>query len=253
MRTPPAAELLGVWERAVDLTPVERLLAVLAAADPDASWDALADLTIGERDVRLLAVRERLFGSAVAAVARCPACAERVELALDTDALRLAARPPHGVDGASRDALVVDVAGHVVHLRLPTSVDLLAVSATADVEVASRTLLARCVVAAHHGDVPIGGDALPEPVRHAVVARMAEADPAGDVELALVCPGCGGRWHVVFDAGAFLWSEIDAWALRTIDDVHVLATAYGWSEADVLALGPRRRRQYLALAEARLA
>ena len=32
-----------------------------------------------------------------------------------------------------------------------------------------------------------------------------------------------------------------------IDDVHRLAAAYGWSERDILALGPQRRAAYLEL------
>jgi hypothetical protein len=46
---------------------------------------------------------------------------------------------------------------------------------------------------------------------------------------------------------AFFWEEIDVWAERTLSDVHRLASAYGWSESDILALGPRRRQRYLAL------
>ena len=32
---------------------------------------------------------------------------------------------------------------------------------------------------------------------------------------------------------------------RLIDDIHALARAYHWTEAEVLAVPPRRRRQYL--------
>ena len=38
-----------------------------------------------------------------------------------------------------------------------------------------------------------------------------------------------------------------AWARRTLRDVHVLARAYGWREADVLALSPTRRQIYVEL------
>jgi hypothetical protein len=75
---------------------------------------------------------------------------------------------------------------------------------------------------------------------------MAAADPRADVELALACPACAHEWTAAFDAAAFLWSELDAWTRRTLHDVHTLATAYGWTEAEVLALG-RRRHVYLEL------
>ena len=76
---------------------------------------------------------------------------------------------------------------------------------------------------------------------------MADADPQADVRLAVTCPSCGTGWEVPFDAGSFLWSEVEAWARRTLLEVHQLAAAYGWSEAEVLALGPRRRQAYLEL------
>ena len=39
-------------------------------------------------------------------------------------------------------------------------------------------------------------------------------------------------------------------AKRLLMDVHLLARAYGWSEAEVLALSPARRRFYLEMVEA---
>ena len=39
----------------------------------------------------------------------------------------------------------------------------------------------------------------------------------------------------------------DAWALRTLAEVHRLASAYGWREQDILALSPARRQLYLGM------
>jgi hypothetical protein len=76
---------------------------------------------------------------------------------------------------------------------------------------------------------------------------MAEADALGDVQLALTCPQCGHEWQAPFDIASFLWTEINAWAHRTLQDVHELARAYGWREADILALSPWRRQVYLEM------
>ena len=46
----------------------------------------------------------------------------------------------------------------------------------------------------------------------------------------------------------FLWNDVDRWARALFGTVDTLARAYGWREADVLALSPRRRRVYLNLA-----
>ncbi len=76
---------------------------------------------------------------------------------------------------------------------------------------------------------------------------MEEADPQGNVQLALDCPACGHRWLQAFDILTYLWREIDDWAQRTLREVHLLASAYGWSEQAILALSARRRHMYLEM------
>jgi len=78
-------------------------------------------------------------------------------------------------------------------------------------------------------------------------ARLSLADPHADIRLDLDCSACQARWQAPFDIVPFLWSAVDAWALRLLRDVHRLARAYGWREADILALSPPRRRCYLEL------
>ena len=77
--------------------------------------------------------------------------------------------------------------------------------------------------------------------------QMAEVDPQANLQLDLSCPACGHRWQVLFDIGSFFWSELNAWAQRLLAEVHVLASAYGWREADILNLSPSRRQFYLGL------
>jgi hypothetical protein len=90
-------------------------------------------------------------------------------------------------------------------------------------------------------------DRLPADVTEAISARMAEADPQADVRLNLVCPQCNHRWQAPLDIAAFLWSEIQAWAVRLLREAHLLASTYGWREADILAMTPWRRQVYLEL------
>jgi hypothetical protein len=89
---------------------------------------------------------------------------------------------------------------------------------------------------------------LPATVRDALARRMGELDPQADVHTRVVCPECAHAWQAVFDIVSFLWAELDGWAQRFLRDVHVLASAYGWREDDVLALSPWRRQIYLQLA-----
>ena len=77
------------------------------------------------------------------------------------------------------------------------------------------------------------------------MSALSAADPLADVQLAVTCGECGRHWDTTFDIASFLWTEICAAVERLLGDVHVLARAYGWSEAEVLAVGPRRRQYYL--------
>src|SRR5947209_15638284 len=89
MPAPTAAELLGAWERSSPLGPVEREDTLLRLADPGLEP---AELAVGERDARLLELRELLFGTALGGIAECPRCGDPVEYALETGDL-LAGRP----------------------------------------------------------------------------------------------------------------------------------------------------------------
>jgi hypothetical protein len=41
--------------------------------------------------------------------------------------------------------------------------------------------------------------------------------------------------------------ELNAAATRLLHDVHTLASAYGWSEGDILAMSEARRARYVAM------
>jgi hypothetical protein len=63
----------------------------------------------------------------------------------------------------------------------------------------------------------------------------------------VLCPACGHTWVERFDPVQFLWTELDAWAARALQDVHALARSYGWRERDILEMSAARRRVYLAM------
>jgi hypothetical protein len=244
MRALSAPELLSIWEWGMAQPAAQRALALLAAASPDTPYDTLANLSIGQRDARLLTLREWAFGSQLVSVASCPDCDERLELNFGVSEIRVAA----GSDPcADPEPLSLNVEGYEVRFRLPNSLDLAAVQNSQDLDATRRLLLERCLVAARHDGQAATADQLPAAVTTAIVARMEEADPQANVQLALSCPACGHAWQAAFDIVSFFWDEIDAWAYRTLRQVHRLASAYGWSQADILALSPWRRQFYLDL------
>ena len=84
-------------------------------------------------------------------------------------------------------------------------------------------------------------------IAEAVMERLAAADPQADVWIDLTCPACGRNWQEEFGILSFFWSEIHGWAARILREVHELARAYGWREAEILALSPWRRQAYLEM------
>jgi hypothetical protein len=241
MRALSAGELLTVWEHGVNQRPSRRALALLAVACADeAAPDQLARLSIGQRDGRLLEMRERTFGPRLAAISACPACNEVLEFAINAADIRIGPAPEPETIGLA-------YAGYDLRFRLPNTLDLTTVDPSADRQTSRQHLLRRCVTSAQRAGVEIPADDLPPEVVAAVSERMAETDPQADVELDLACPQCEHRWQSPFDIVSFFWSEINALALRLLNDVHALASAYGWSEAAILALAPARRQTYLDL------
>jgi hypothetical protein len=240
---PTAADWIDVWERARAVSAPFRPLALLQHAERDgaAGLDALARLSIGERDRRLLALRETLFGGAIECVATCPACGERLELSFASGDIREPAATSVG-------DLELEAAGYRVTCRAPNSLDLAAVAHCPDVATAHARLFERCVVAVRRDTEPLAAEALPEPVRVAVDDALAAHDPAAVITLAVTCPGCGHAWAPLFDVATHLWEELERWVLQLTHNVHVLASAYGWREQDVLAMSALRRARYLQLA-----
>jgi hypothetical protein len=134
-----------------------------------------------------------------------------------------------------------------VDFRLPDSRDLIACADACNTLSARRQVLVSCLLNARCKDRKITWDQLPDNVVDAIVAQMAEADPQADVQLAVTCPACEHQWRAVFDIVSFFWQEIDAWAPRLLMEVHRLASAYGWREADILAMSAWRRQAYLRM------
>jgi hypothetical protein len=101
------------------------------------------------------------------------------------------------------------------------------------------------VLSAHHNGDEQAIEALPEPIAARIAECMEQADPQANVQLSLVCPACGQEWRGTFDIVSYFWNEISAWAQDVLRDVHLLASAYGWRESDILTLSPWRRQCYL--------
>jgi hypothetical protein len=240
MQSLSAAQLVGVWERGVGQSSLDRALTMLADAYPEMTRAELAALSVGERDARLLALRERQFGGELKSFAECPRCSSGLEFSLDVSELRN--RHLTATDALSTELIAGDIR---LRLRPLDSAALKAAADCPDVDGARRILLERCVVEAKQNGENITAADLPVDCVERLSAHLAVIESQADTMLDLQCVTCGHVWQLALDMAAFLWSEIAAAARRCLSEVHTLAWAYGWSEADILAMSPARRQFYL--------
>jgi hypothetical protein len=244
MQPPTASELLTVWERARAQPSATQALMLLAVASPDARAEELARLSVGQRDGQLLALREALFGPRLTGLTPCPQCGQQLELSLEAADLRTAAAPP------APETLVASCEGYQAHFRLPNGDDLAALAGQTDEAATLHRLLSRCLFEVRHEGRRQRLDdesGLPPALVEAIAAEMEKADPQANMQLGLNCADCGHQWVSAFDIVSFLWGEIDSWARRLLGEVCMLASAFGWREADILAMSAQRRQLYLQL------
>lgn len=237
-----AEGLLDAWESGRGRNSAEQAAILTGLAAPDGSPTDLDDLSLGERERRLLRLRRLLFGARIDGITDCPECARPFEVDFPLDPL-LHVEP---ADGSRQHE--ERFGPFELTFRLPTSGDIRAAGGLRDAEDARRLLLARCVVRASRDGEEIDAGDLPRDICVRLGERMGELDPLSDIEMVGTCPECGVGWDVPLDIGSFLWAELDGWARRTLSDIDTLARIYGWSERDVLALSPARRKLYVELA-----
>ena len=210
--------------------PLDR--ALLLAVQGEFPGNDVADSPLGLRNSEILRLHSAQYGDALEAYVDCAQCHERLEFTLSCQQL-LSDEP------ADLQSSFIDVEGW--KFRLPTSRDLAQIAPLAhQPQEAIRNLLLRCCVnRPQHAGVDNMLSLVPQ-----IAQKMECADPLADVRLQLNCEYCGHTWLAYFDASGFVWEELESRSAQLLDDVHLLAAAYGWSEQQVLALSEQRRTAY---------
>lgn len=239
MRKLSANDIVQIWEWGQDKHPVDRALALLERAAPELALEQLQRLTIGQRNSRLLSLREQLLGPALKALATCEACGETLEFSVEIGAIR---QPE-----PDRQVFDLQTDGLILRFRPINSLDLTSIVGLTSISEARLRLIECCLIEAARDGQTISASKLPESTLAALVDAMTGHDPQAEIRFQLTCAACGHRWSALFDIVSFLWSELDARAKQLLVEVHSLALAYGWREADILAMSDIRRRNYLEM------
>jgi hypothetical protein len=226
--------LLRAWDVGQRVDRAQRAAALLEAGCPERR----APRSLSEQNRLLLDLREMTFGPWLDGYAECVQCGLGLELSVPTAGLR---------DRLASAGGRVEMTHGVYRLTLREAgtADLAAVVALDDLTRARRSLAFRCIEAEDGDGKRIAAEVLPEETLAVAFERLDALHAETAIVLELGCPGCATTQELHLDIVHFFWAEVRQSAARLLDEVHELASTYGWSEEEILALSPERRRAYL--------
>jgi hypothetical protein len=216
-------------ELAAPFATTQVLCACLTMAASPVCEDEIWSWTINRRLQGLLAVTQATTGNLLILTVACQAqaCSELMDLPLRLrDYLR------------REDPLRLDVQGDEkqgIEIRLPTGKDQRRWLASGTAPDQMR----QCLVTQSSG-APLTSKWL-----ETIDTALTEADPLTALEVEAVCPNCGVTNRIPVDLEQQCLRMLSYQQPRLMDEIHQLALAYHWTEAEILAIPASRRRHYL--------
>lgn len=203
---------------------------VASCAVPPVAREVVARLPVSVR-IRAMLRLAAVEAAQVQLIVPCVAagCGEMLEICLPLE--EVAADP--------REVLAeIEVAGHRV--RIPTGEDQRRLAMLTGVDLAARLAAVRALA----NDAAVDATDL-----EVIEAMLDEADPLVGFYMTASCPACGCEVRHDLDLEALAHGQLARLQGQLVESIHRLATAYHWTEREVLALPPRRRAWYLGLIE----
>lgn len=217
------ADLLDAWPTGAG-PPLQRFTQLFGSqavqgGEETRSW---AEQSLGACNRQLVQLHRQVVGRPVEAVVTCT-CGVDMEVMLPLDAIAETPEPAPQIEIAAPGPR---------RFRLPYVSEL--AFAEQPLELARR-----CALDA--------GGPVPDAYLGVLDAAWAKADPAADLGLDLSCPACGSSVVAHVDLALFVARDLDLKVQGLVAEIHGLAQAYGWTETEILAVPPSRRRSYAAL------
>lgn len=188
-------------------------------------------LAVGDRQFLMRQLAVLLDQDMVWLSSTCASCERGFDVQIEQSRL------PVKEAGASFPFAMAPASWGACRVRVPSGEDQEAAVHIGDDRAATRLLARRCAL-----------DPVPETIRELSdmdIARIEHAVEHAAPEVTTIvqsaCPECGHANEVYVDPYACL----TATAGSLWDDIHDLASAYHWSERDILALSRARRQTYL--------
>lgn len=189
--------------------------------------DEAAALSVGDRQHLVRRIGVQLGRDLLWLGQTCKACGEDFEIPVRQSQL------PVKPAGQGFPATQVDVEGQDIQIRAPNGADQAAIAGMSE-STASKILLERLT------SRPITFDA---DTARKIEAAIEDLSPEVALQASAACPECGAEALVDVDPYLTLANA----GREILDDIHVLASRYHWSEAEILALPRARRKTYLSL------
>jgi hypothetical protein len=209
----------------------ELALAGVGVAPALALLERLADgadvaaLTVCQADRALAEIYLMLYGPRAECRVACESCGETYEFTLDLPqiiAKQDAERP------SQPDIEGVWTLPGGTRVRAPTQTDLVGDPAT----LAARLTL--------EGEASVD----------AIGAFLETASPVLTIDMDARCPDCGTAAQLRFDLSNYLTRRLAAEHPFLVRETHLIASRYGWSHGEIMALTRDDRRAYAGLIEA---
>ncbi|UCD64467.1 MAG: hypothetical protein JSW34_03265 [Candidatus Zixiibacteriota bacterium] len=209
-----------------DENPPQTVTDILAACGDSNAWD----LPVSRRICRLLEIIQNTTAEpSVEAVTHCRYCGEQTSVELLIPDLKK-------LEPEGRDSIEVDS----FRFRHPTGRD-------------QALWLGADFKSVEEATVPIAQTLCesPLPEDRQLVERasviLQENDPLVAFRVDFVCPSCGEKQRAALDLQRLCLNILRSIQEGAFRAIHRLAAAYGWTEAEILRLSPRRRERYLRL------
>ena len=222
------SDFISLWEKGYGDHPLDRAVGLITALDDIDRNDVVA-LSVDERDRALFQICANLFGPEIRLFADCTECGAESQVDFSTgDVMAL---------GSEDRTFQISDGRRKINCRLPDSRDLAHALSSATPR---KTLLASLLDREDPDDDLLG----------VVETALAKHSGLADFSLVHDCPECGTNTDTSFDILDYVWRRIAAEAQRLVREVHLLASAYGWSSEEILSLSSPRRALHIAMVEA---
>jgi hypothetical protein len=226
VRPPDGSDELVVREMAG--SPVARAIALAARLGGPGDW---AGLSVTDFEILMLAIRAQTQGEDMALGLSCPACRARVEISFRASDYAEGPAPRRPADVSPDPERPGWYRLGETRFRLPTAGDQAAVAEWPN---PVRALAERCLDPARP----------PARERARVERAMAAMAPEVSRPIAGQCPECGQAVEAPLHVTRLVIGEMIRDAAGLHEEVDLIAQAYHWPEADILALPRSRRRAY---------